>query len=129
MDRIDLQVEVARVPFDEIVAREAGEASSAIRLRVESARALQRERYTKARTMTNAAIAARDLRRYCALGAHATSLLRDAASRGHLSARAIDRIARVARTIADLAGSKSIEAVHLAEAIGYRTLERKGLAA
>jgi magnesium chelatase family protein len=129
LDRIDLHVEVARVPFDEIVAREGGEPSSAIRLRVERARAVQRERYAKARAKINAAVAGRELRRYCALGAEATSLLRDAAARGHLSARGLDRITRVARTIADLAGCESIAAAHLAEAIGYRTLERKGLAA
>jgi len=129
LDRIDLHVEVARVPFDEIVAREGGEPSNAIRARVERARAMQRERYGKARIEINAAVAARDVRRYCALGAEATSLLRDAAARGHLSARALDRIARVARTIADLAASSSIEPAHVAEAIGYRTLERKGLAA
>jgi magnesium chelatase family protein len=70
-----LHVEVGRVSFDEIVAREAGEPSNAIRARVERARAVQRERYGKARTKINAAVAARDMRRYCALGVEATSLL------------------------------------------------------
>ena len=129
LDRIDLHVDVARVPFDEIVAKAAGEPSAAIRTRVESARALQRTRYDGARVLTNAAIPAREVRRYCALEAGPTALLRDAATRGRLSARALDRIARVARTIADLAGSPAIEAAHLAEAIGYRSLERLGLAA
>lgn len=129
LDRIDLHVEVARVPFDEIVNRTQSESSAAIRARVERARALARERYAGRSRQTNASIGARDVRRHCGLGGEATSLLRDATARGNLSARALDRIARVARTIADLAGSAAIHTEHVAEAIGYRTLERKGLAA
>jgi magnesium chelatase family protein len=120
LDRIDLRVEVARVPFDEIVSRAPGEPSAAIRARVERARAVQHARYARSRLRTNAAVAARDLRTACALGPDATDLLRVASARGRLSARAFDRIARVARTIADLAGSSAIEAAHVAEAIGYR---------
>ena len=78
---------------------------------------------------TNAAIPGNAVRRICALDESATALLRAATAKGHLSARALDRIARVARTIADLAGSRDIATAHLAEAIGYRTLERRGLAA
>ena len=129
LDRIDLHVEVARVPFDEIVARARAESSAAIRARVERAREVQRERYTEFCERTNAAIGAPELSRFCELDREATLLLRTAAIRGHLSARGLDRITRVARTIADLAGSSAIEPEHLAEAIGYRTLERKGLAA
>jgi magnesium chelatase family protein len=129
LDRIDLHVEVVRVPFDEIVGRTAAESSAAIRERVERARAIQRARYAGRAQQTNAAVGARDVRRYCALGAEAIALLREAALRGHLSARGLDRIARVARTIADLAGADAVDAGHAAEAIGYRTLERKGLAA
>jgi magnesium chelatase family protein len=69
------------------------------------------------------------LRRWCTLGSEAAALLRHAAARGTLSARAIDRITRVARTIADLASANAIGADHIAEAILYRSLERKGLAA
>jgi magnesium chelatase family protein len=129
LDRIDLHVEIGRVPFDEIVARAPGEPSAAIRARVERARAIQRERYLEFNERTNAGIGAPELSRFCTLGREATALLRNAALRGHLSARGLDRITRVARTIADLAGCASLEAAHLAEAIGYRTLERKGLAA
>lgn len=129
LDRIDLHVAVARVPFDEIVSRSVGESSAAIRARVERARALQRERYVGRSRQTNAAIGARDARRHCALDTNSISLLRDAAAHGNLSARALDRLARVARTIADLEGAPTIEVRHIAEAIGYRTLERKGLAA
>jgi magnesium chelatase family protein len=129
LDRIDLHVDVSRVPFDEIVAKTAAETSAAVRVRVEAARAVQRKRYDGKAIQTNAVIPARDVRNHCALDGAATALLRDAASRGRLSARALDRIARVARTIADLSGAPAIEAAHVAEAIGYRTLERLGLAA
>ncbi len=129
LDRIDLHVDIARVPFDEMVARTPGEASSAIRTRVEAERALQRERYAKTPYHGNAAVAGADARRYCALDDGATELLRVASARGTLSARALDRLARVARTIADLAGENTIGSAHVAEAIGYRSLERRGLAA
>ena len=129
LDRIDLHVDVARVPFDEIVSRTAGESSATIRARVERARALQCERYVGRSRQTNASVGARDTRRHCALNPEAISLLRDAAAHGNLSARGLDRIARVARTIADLENAPAIEVRHIAEAIGYRTLERKGLAA
>ena len=129
LDRIDLHVEVGRVSFDEIVERKPGESSAAIRARVERARRLQHERYAEFSERTNAAIGAPELGRFCTLGREGLLLLRNASLRGHLSARGLDRITRVARTIADLAGSESVEAAHLAEAIGYRTLERKGLAA
>ena len=129
LDRIDLQVDVARLDFDEMVSRAPGEPSAAIRARVVAARAVQSERYAKAPYRTNAAIPGNAVRRICALDESATALLRAATAKGHLSARALDRIARVARTIADLAGSRDIATAHLAEAIGYRTLERRGLAA
>ncbi len=129
LDRIDLHVEIARVPFEEMLGRAPGERSASIRARVEAARAVQRDRYAGTSVHTNGAVPARDVQRFCVLGADATALLRNAAAKGHLSARALDRIARVARTIADLAASPAIEAAHVAEAIGYRTLERRGLAA
>jgi magnesium chelatase family protein len=129
LDRIDLHVEAACVPFDEIVARAPAEPSAAIRVRVELARTIQQRRYVEFNDRTNAAIGAPELSRFCALDREATLLLRNASQRGRLSARGLDRITRVARTIADLAGCESIAAAHLAEAIGYRTLERKGLAA
>jgi magnesium chelatase family protein len=78
---------------------------------------------------TNAAVSGRDVGRYCSLNDDARDLLRTAAMQKRLSARALDRIARVARTIADLAHSGGITAAHVAEAIAYRSLERRGLAA
>jgi len=129
LDRIDLHIDVARVPFDDMVARRAGEPSEAIRTRVETARGVQRARYAATPYHTNAGVAGSDVRQFCALDARATELLRSASAKGYLSARALDRIARVARTIADLAGAETVEAAHVAEAIGYRSLERRGLAA
>jgi magnesium chelatase family protein len=129
LDRIDVHVEVSRVGFDEMLGRTSGEPSASIRARVEAAREVQQRRYAGTRVFTNAGVPGKDVRRYCTLGLEAASLLRDAAARGHLSARALDRIARVARTIADLAGSAPIGAGHIAEAITYRSLERRGLAA
>ena len=129
LDRIDLHVEIARVPFDEIVARRAGEASINVRARVEAARRVQHERYAGTVYHANAGVGGGDVRRFCALDERATAMLRAACARGRLSARALDRIARVARTIADLAGHPAIEAAHVAEAIGYRSLERLGLVA
>jgi len=129
LDRIDLHVDVARVDFDEMLARTAAESSTAIRGRVEAARAIARDRYCETAYHANAAVTGADVRRFCALDDGATALLRAASARGHLSARALDRIARVARTIADLAGERAIGAAHVAEAIGYRSLERRGLAA
>jgi magnesium chelatase family protein len=129
LDRIDLHVDVARVAFDEIVARRGGESSDAIRARVEAARAVGAARLAGTPYHANADVAGADVRRFCALDDGAATLLRNASAKGYLSARAVDRIARVARTIADLAGSPGIEAAHVAEAIGYRSLERRGLAA
>ncbi len=129
LDRIDIHVDVARVAFDEMVSNARAESSSAIRERVISARAIQTERFATSPYRTNAGITGADVRRWCALDERATSLLRNATLKGHLSARALDRIARVARTIADLAGSETIAVPHIAEAIGYRALERRGIAA
>ena len=89
LDRIDLHVEIGHVPFDEIVARAPGEPSTAIRARVERAREVQRERYAEFCERTNAAIGAPELSRFCTLGHEATSLLRNASLRGHLSARGL----------------------------------------
>jgi len=129
LDRIDVHVDIAPVAYDDMASAQGGEPSSAIRTRVEAARALQSERYRGAPYATNATLAASAVRATCALAPDAETLLRTAATRGYLSARAIDRIMRVARTIADLAASEAVRAEHLAEAIGYRSLECRGFAA
>jgi magnesium chelatase family protein len=129
LDRIDLHVTVTRVTFEELVQNAAAaESSAAIRARVEAARARQTARFarTDAPTAssiaeaTNAAIPAAAVRRLCPLEGDALALLEGAITRGALSARAFDRVARVARTIADLAGTERIAREHVAEALVYR---------
>ncbi|GAC1575194.1 MAG: hypothetical protein NVS3B7_07600 [Candidatus Elarobacter sp.] len=129
LDRIDLHVTVMRVTFDELVQRSSeAESSATVRARVEAARVLQTARYAEmharegaqASASTNAAIPAAAVRRFCPLDADALSLLEGAVTRGTLSARAFDRVVRVARTIADLAGSQKIAREHVAEALVYR---------
>jgi magnesium chelatase family protein len=129
LDRIDLHVDIARVDFEELLSRRPAEASVVVRSRVEAARELQSARYRGMPIHTNAAVSGRDVGRYCVLNDDARDLLRAASMQKRLSARALDRIARVARTIADLAHSRGITAAHVAEAIAYRSLERRGLAA
>jgi magnesium chelatase family protein len=129
LDRIDLQIEIARVPFDDMVRYDGAEHSATIRRRVIAARERQRERFREASLNCNAEIPGNAMRRYCRLDEPAMRLLAHASSKRQFSARALDRIARVARTIADLAGSEAISAEHVAEAIVYRSLERLGAAA
>jgi magnesium chelatase family protein len=124
LDRIDLQIEIARVPFDNMVRRDGAEHSAAIRERVVAARAIARERFVATAIGANAEIPGNATRNYCALDADAMRLLAHASAKRQFSARALDRIARVARTIADLANSLQIGAEHVAEAIQYRSLER-----
>jgi magnesium chelatase family protein len=120
LDRIDIHVEVPRMPYQDMSAREAAEPSAAVRSRVEAARVRQRERIG---TGCNATMSAKTLRDQCALDDASRRLIAAAVARLHLSARAHDRILRVARTIADLASAPRIGVDHLAEAIGYRSLD------
>ena len=124
LDRIDLHVTVSRVSFDELVQRRSAETSAVIRARVETARERQAARLRNADASTNAAIAPADVRRMCALDTETLALLEGAVTRGMLSARAFDRVARVARTIADLAGAERIARDHVAEALLYRGADR-----
>lgn len=124
LDRIDLQVEVARVAFEDMARTEPAESSSAIRERVLAARALQGRRFTGTAIGCNAGIPDSAVRLYCGLDASAMAILEKASRRRQFSARALDRIARAARTIADLAASENILPEHIAEAIQYRSLER-----
>ena len=129
LDRIDLQIEIARVPFDDMVRRENGERSAAIRARVVAARERQRTRFATTPLACNADIPGNAMKQHCALDDSALRLLALASAKRQFSARALDRIARVARTIADLAVCDAIRAEHVAEAIQYRSLERMGAAA
>ncbi len=129
LDRIDLHVEVTPVPFSELSKVKSSETSSEIRKRVIAARKIQTERYKESEGIySNAQMRSNDLKTYCNLSEASNSLLKTAMERLGLSARAYDRILKVARTIADLDNSINIETNHIAEAIQYRSLDREGWA-
>lgn len=124
LDRIDLHVEVPAVNLKEL-RFSAGESTATVARRVAAARALQLDRLgSQTETPTNAAMGPELLRRFCAVDATGRALLDAAFDKFGPSARALDRVLKVARTIADLAGSGSIRACHLAEALQYRALDR-----
>lgn len=125
LDRIDIQCEILPVPFERLSDAARGESSADIRRRVVAARAIQAERFRDVPGVhCNAQMTPRLIAEHCALSEEAKNLLSTAMTRYDMSARAYDRILKVARTIADLAGSASIEPTHIAEAIGYRALDR-----
>jgi magnesium chelatase family protein len=126
MDRIDLHIEVTPVPLAEISGAAPAEPSAAIRARVVAARRIQQERFARLDGVhTNAMMNSRMLREFCPLSAEAAAMLTMAMERLSLSARAYDRVIKVARTIADLAAEPDISTAHIAEAINYRSLDRE----
>jgi magnesium chelatase family protein len=127
MDRIDIHVDVPAVKFNELRGGNgvpASDSSETIRGRVITARERQLRRFNGEGVFSNSAMSSRQIRKFCPLDAESESLLEKAMQRQGLSARAHDRILKVARTIADLAGSDSVESGHLSEAINYRSLDR-----
>jgi magnesium chelatase family protein len=124
LDRIDLQIEVPALTPDEITSCAPGEASSLIRERVEAARRIQRDRFRRSGAQSNAEMSTRQLRRWCELDPSSRHLIEQAIARLGLSARAYDRVLKVARTIADLAGTERLDSAHVAEAVHYRALDR-----
>lgn len=125
MDRIDLHMEVPPVPFKDLASMERGESSKDILSRVQRARKFQADRFKKTRIHVNADMSSRHIRKYCVLDDESMDLLELAMEKFALSARAHSRILKIARTIADLAESPRIQSNHVAEAIQYRTLDRK----
>lgn len=126
LDRIDLHVEVPAVKFRDISAARPGESSAQIRERVVAARERQQRRFEgRPRVTCNARMGTRELKQFCALDEATSELLKVAMTEYNLSARAYDRILKVARTMADLAGNETITADHVSEAIQYRTLDRQ----
>lgn len=129
LDRIDIQIEIVPVPFEKISEQQPGESSTSIRERVIRARQIQTERFANyPRIHCNAQMTSKLLHQYAQPDSQGLQLLKNAMTRLNLSARAYDRILKVARTIADLEGSESIRSQHLAEAIGYRNLDRENWA-
>jgi len=124
LDRIDLHIEAPALSLTELRASQPGESSAAIRGRVSVARGRQQARFAGTRITSNARMTHAQIRKYCAVDAAQGDLLQHAMEQLSLSARAYDRILKVARTIADLAGAPSIEGPHLLEAIQYRSLDR-----
>ena len=125
LDRIDLHIEVPSVPFEELSSSADGTGSAEMREQVTRVRQLQAERFGTDSTTLNSRMSTRQLRRFCTLDGAGKKLLQQAMDELGLSARAHDRILRVARTIADLEGTDSIRSEHTVEAIGYRSLDRK----
>lgn len=126
LDRIDIHVEMPEVGYRELMSKSSGEPSAVIRGRVNAARARQRERFKQEGIFCNAQMNTAAIKRYCTPEAASEKLLRQAYQQLNLSARAYQRILKVARTIADVEGSEAIRPEHFAEAIQYRSLDKNG---
>jgi magnesium chelatase family protein len=127
LDRIDIHIEVTPVPFEKLTEERKGESSVVIRKRVIASRVVQSERFKAFENIHyNAQMSVKQIREFCSLSEESKTLLKTAMERLHLSARAYDRILKVARTIADLANERNISPDHIAEAIQYRSLDREG---
>jgi magnesium chelatase family protein len=122
---VDVQIEVDAVPYDDLTGKSSEEPSADIKNRVEAARALQRERFADDGIFFNAQMDARAINKYCTIGKDAAAFMKSVYTQLKLSARAHSRILKMSRTIADLAGSSEITVEHLAEAVNYRSLDRK----
>ena len=125
MDRIDLQIEVAPVTYEELAELPPGESSASIRARVIRAREIQRRRFADdPDVFCNANMRPRDVARYCKLDKDAQRMLRDRLVELDLSARAYDRVLKVARTVADLEGREAVQVEDVDAAAGWRALDR-----
>ena len=125
LDRIDIHIEVPSLKYDELKSTQPGESSEEIRARINNARKLQLERFkSKRKIYCNAHLGSKHIRKYCSIDDQSQSLLKTAIERFGLSARAYDKVLKVARTIADLENSENIKVQHIAEAIQYRSLDK-----
>ena len=125
LDRMDIHIEVQNVEYEQLSGKADEESSAEIQKRVNKARAIQLERFKGTNITCNAKMTPKATRKYCILSDEADNLLKQSFDSLGLSPRAYDKILRIARTIADLEGSEKIELPHIAEAIQYRSLDRK----
>jgi len=125
MDRIDIHVEVPAVPHKDLIGESFAESSEAIKKRVTEARTIQSKRFSKTKIYSNAKMTSRHIRNYCKIDQDSCSLLETAIDKLGFSARAYNRILKISRTIADLAGEPDIKVDHISEAIQYRSLDRQ----
>ena len=125
LDRIDIQVEVTPVKYQNLSNEISGENSNTIKVRVDKARKIQQNRYDKENIYSNAQLTPKLVEKYCAIDSESQQILEAAFHKLNLSARAYGRILKVARTIADLEGAENIQSSHIAEAIQYRSLDKK----
>lgn len=125
LDRIDIHIEVSPVEYEQLSCKDDGESSAAIKARVNKAREIQRKRFSGTGISCNAKMTPKMTKEYCVLEEDANALLKMSFEKLGLSARAYDKILRMARTIADLEGSDNIRINHIAEALQYRSLDRK----
>lgn len=124
LDRIDLKIDVDRVSFVDLKSDKLEESSEEVKKRVDKARQIQLERFKGEKIYCNAKMNSRLIKKYCCIDDDSEKLIETAFEKFHMSARGYNRILKVARTIADLAGSENIELAHVAEAIAYRTIEK-----
>ncbi len=120
LDRIDIHIEVPRIDFEKLAAKQMGEPSATVRDRVEATRQIQRDRFNQISLQINAEMGPAEIRQFCEVDDASSQLLKSAMAQLYLSPRAYHRILKLARTIADLAGADTIGASHVAEAIQYR---------
>jgi len=125
MDRIDLHIEVDAINYEELTQREIEEPSKDIKARVNKAREVQLNRFKGSKIYSNSKMGEKEFKEFCALDKECTDILELAFKKLNLSARAYNRILKVARTIADLEGSEKIQKAHILEAIQYRSLDKK----